>query len=89
MAGKAMFENLTLQPIKWDGIWKVDSPQAFEIAQANGLKEARFVNIRGQNTSGTVKLPAPVKSSCQLFWTFENSEGKALYINAATGEVYK
>lgn len=89
MASKAMFENLTLQPIKWDGIWKVDSPQAFEIAQANGLKEARFVNIRVQNTSGTVRLPAPVKSSCQLFWTFENSERKALYINAATGEVYK
>lgn len=85
------YQDVSVSVVDWTDQWKVDSPEACEIASQKGAKEIQWMRlqVRGlevTNKDFTVfKTPDFVPKSCKLFWVIQDKSVYEYYIDASTG----
>lgn len=85
-AGAPGIDKLKISLSDWTGEWKLDSPQAAEVAAKEGISAIRAMHLSVNRERWRNQQ---VPESCLVFWEVEGKDGKKVYINASTGEVYQ
>ncbi|MEW6181952.1 MAG: hypothetical protein AB1500_02085 [Bacillota bacterium] len=89
--GKPLYRNVTLPVSDWSGDWKVDSPQAVEIAAENGAGGVTSLKLQVRGLEAlnkdfsTYNTPDFIPEGCNLFWVVNGKGGYNHYIDASTG----
>lgn len=86
-ARSPMFQDVDWQVGDLQGSWRVDSPEAASIASGQGITEVVSMELSLRQYRADRNPPQAVPASCQVYWRIEGKDVKALYIDAASGEV--
>ncbi|MEW6173207.1 MAG: hypothetical protein AB1510_09115 [Bacillota bacterium] len=85
------YQEVTISVPDWIDDWKVDSPEACEIASQKGAKEIQWMRLQVRdleviNKDFTVfKTPDFVSAPCKLYWVIQDKSLYEYYIDASTG----